>query len=517
MRKFYPVTVMAALALVALGASLFDWHRLGVLSPLFSSALALWSTLGVFVGSLLLAGLLAIAGHRKERQEQEVVAFVGKRIRNHFHSSEVHFRTMSPDLAASGLLGDNDVDAARRLATSTGRIIAILHNDARFFRYEPVHLAIRAEEMGIRAFSYRISAVQTLAIRTGILGTFVGLIMSLQQVQEVFVLRSAQMSAGANPQHAIEFEGLMERISGLMGDVIEGLAIAFGTSIAGIVAAILISLIASVARWREAKLIGQIQRLAISAQRFFRDTSVVNEELVRTAEDLREALKDNLRVLSETRTDIHGHVGRLETTARTMAEGLSKPALLFAQQASDIKAMLEQGREATLHVRTVAERMQLIESMTSERLERLVADMDRHATGGMLALENTLKISRDSTAASLAGMTASLSDGLSRASEALSAGLNDTLRDSLRRGIAEGVSNHLSGSSALVAQMIARTQRDSERQVRRAFIVYVVAILAISVGQIALQQWGSIQRISASAISPAAPASAREALTDGRR
>lgn len=509
------LVVLAVVALATLTVA-WLWRDDPALVPLFASPSALWSTIGIFVGSLFIACSFFFMGHRKARRERRTLGFVEKRIQNFYHSPEILYRPREPDFAATGLLADNAPEANERLMTSTGRILSMLHNDARFFRYEPVHLVMRAEEPNLRQFSLRISAVQTLAIRAGILGTFVGLIMSLGQVQEVFLLRGTEIGNSSQAASlAADFNDIKTRMGHLMGEVVQGLALAFGTSIAGILAAILIALLASFARGREDRLIREIQSVAIAAQRLFRDTTSSNGEFARTAEELQDALKANLSTLSETRADVHRHAERLATVSGQLAEGLSDPVRLFAENSAGIKSMLEQGRDAAENVRQMIERMRAIETLSAQRLEQLSTDIDRAATSSRDAVSAALEHNRQAVDAALEKATAVLSAGLSNTGTLVVAGLGNSIEEGFRRGLAEGLAAHLSGPGSPVQDLLERVSSDSRRQQHRAFVLYVAAIIGLTLANITSAHWDGISRMYSAAWLPSSSAGV-EGATDAR-
>lgn len=493
MQKIFSAAQSITISLLVAGPAAADETFAGhLLSPFFASPAALWSTVGVFVLSLLVSAILFGLGVFKAKREKETIDLVDYRIKNKNHSQEILYHNHASDLSSSGLLGDNPIDRRRRLATSTGRILSMLHSDAKMFRYQPVHLAIRAEESGIRNYSRKISTIQTLALRTGILGTFIGLILSLRRVQEVFLLRGSQFDTHS----AIELEKFMSEIGDLMREVVEGLTLAFGTSISGIAAAILISFIAAAARWREDLLTGKIHDVASKAQRLFRETSSFNEALAQTVEELNESLKDNLSTLADVRADIYQHGENLQTAAKTVASGLSEPVQLFAEQTENIKAMLTASRDAAQNSARIAEQMQSIETATIGRMENLNRSLEKSISQSAQTLQTALDADRTALHSELREISSTISEALTRATQVLSEGMEKQLGESLRGGITESMQGFMPGLA--VREVIASLQRESRRKMRHAFAVYLAAIMAVTTIQIASLHWSELQNLLSS-------------------
>ncbi|MEN3794667.1 hypothetical protein [Fulvimarina sp. MAC3] len=511
---------MIAVSTVAAAAILvFAWRWLAgsteALAPFFASRAAFWSTIGIFVGTVGMALVLVALSWRHRRQEREVIDFASRRIDAARHD-RTKFSAEASDLSRSGLLGDEDAKIRERSRTSAAHVLALLFNDARFFRYQPVHLAVRAEEARLRGYSRSISAVQVFAIRAGILGTFVGLIWSLGQVQEVFLLRGTESASQGQPGLADELAALKDEIGVLVGDVVQGLALAFGTSIAGILAAIVIALLAAFVRWRETLLAAHIEKTGQKSQLFFREAFRGNEELIRTAEELRGAIKDNLDEVKDARSHLHQHAERLSNTAGEIGAGLADPVRLLAEQSAEIRAMLDHGREAARQVGGIAEKMQSIETMSSERLAKLSDHMDTLLRSQSDLLRAAIDENRAVTAKGLQEVSSSLTTGLGSAGRDLAEGLGPKLEDGLREGVSEALAGMTRQMQDALKDGLRQVEAERRRAQRSGLVLHAAALSTLTLAGILAIYFSAGQSPTAAATTAATQTGARLSVGEGR-
>ena len=473
---------MMAFLLISIIAAMLapSWLRgVDALAPFMASQAARWSTVGIFVGSLAIVVLLMLLSWRHQKREYEATDFIDQRL-DEAQLDPPKFSASAASLSDSHLLGDDDARVRARQATSSGRVVALLFNDARFFRYQPVHLAVRAEEATLRRLSRSISAVQVFAIRAGILGTFVGLIGSLARVQTVFMLRGTESAAQGQVAVGDDLAAIRQEIGILVGDVVQGLALAFGTSIAGILAAMIIAFAAACVRWNESRLLERIEKVGQKSQLFFRQAFRGNEELIRTAEELRGAIKENLGEIREVRSHLHLHSERLSATAGEIGAGLVDPVRLLADQSSEIRAMLEHNREATRQVGQVAERMKSIEMMSGERLEKLSDHMDMVMRSQADALLSAVDETRTVTAEGLKAVSANLLSGLSSTGRDLATGLGPKVEAGLRDGVSRALADLSRQTEEALRDGIRQVQAEGRRSHRTGFLLYAAALATLT-------------------------------------
>ena len=113
---------------------------------------------------------------------------------------------------------------------------------------------------------YRFESFQKQAIRLGILGTFIGLIIAINQNTEILTKLSTNTDAGKLGVKAIEgmIKSAISKDSALVENLFCALKISFSTSIAGLVAAFMLSVMLSRLRLKSAPMLQIYQDVAIT-------------------------------------------------------------------------------------------------------------------------------------------------------------------------------------------------------------------------------------------------------------
>lgn len=405
-------------------------------NPIKNSPNSLASIIGIFLLFILLTAFAVFQSVRRERYERSIMDFLRDRINKVDDPSDAWaYQRDATDVWRTGLMGSDRNLIKQRQQSITGRLIALIYSDARFHRFEPVHLTMRTESSDLSRFSNRISSYQTMAIRLGILGTFIGLIASLGQVQNLFLLRGTQIANPDVTTLSSELSSIKSEISNLMGEVVQGLTLAFGTSIAGIIAAILIVMVASIIRGRERRLANDIQNAVQEVQLFIRRQLGSSEELVQTAKELREVLKGNVIQLENTRKNINHNTEKLSFVAEQFGEGIANPLSEFIRTSSRLDQMLSQSTGAVQGLMTMQESLQTGQQDATSKLEALNTSFLSAAQAQNDALRQSMEANNNTIREAASVLTS----GLDLAFGTLGTNLAQSLKNDMSRQIQESV------------------------------------------------------------------------------
>jgi hypothetical protein len=279
----------------------------------------------------------------------------------------------------------------------------------------------RLSDLAIGKFD--LTWLQTTAIRLGILGTFVGLVSQLVEIRRILAGAPAQPAEnGAEPVAPSRVEAA--------GEAVAALALAFNSSISGLLAALLLALMAVVvgARTREVRqalakyvwsLGGRDERSAATAA-----VDPAAAEAIRAASaELREGGNQLAAAARELREQIRAETESLRALAAEQAKALTSAAQL-AKQVETAETRLLGAFEASL-ARTAAAQGNALAGV-EQRMAAIATILERHENNAHRALQN--------------------------AAAEMAAQLDGKLAPSLDR-IAEALANHQTPGSPRLAQL----------------------------------------------------------------
>lgn len=294
---------------------------------------------------------------------------------------------------------DNDMHRGRVFA----RLVSTMVAGSRVLSFETPSALLGTFEPEITEHARRLREVQTSAIRLGILFTFVGLIGAMEPVTRLFGLGAA---APPSPSE----------IGNLMREVVGSLGLAFGTSIAGLAAALAITWLIADLRRREDALLVQVQDVAQGLQFVLRNSAMpssVNKMFDDHVKHLAEhtlAMKDHALNVSEAQralksqleaqdtaiqtfiTDLKAGRNALSDVVRTQQDEVARLGqayrdLVGAEDriAQGLEAALQKGAAAGAlalgsHVETVAAAVKGITPLTDTAADRLAATTTAQVT-----------------------------------------------------------------------------------------------------------------------------------------
>lgn len=212
----------------------------------------------------------------------------------------------------------------------------MLRKSAKEGRFDPIGLTIDRVAEQVFGGSFGIRDAQQLGVRLGILFTFVGIILSLSNVNEL--MNSATLSEDQT-REAIRA-------------IVAALGLAFLSSVSGLTAAIMLQLLGSTLRAKEIALIESFQQIATVIQGIYARAAVKTDEqeLVRTLEAHRTEIFSLDRSIAETS-------GRLANGLKDMGGLIQEPIDALRRQSETLASALGAQQQAMAAVADLSDRL----------------------------------------------------------------------------------------------------------------------------------------------------------------
>ncbi|MBC8130374.1 MAG: hypothetical protein H7Y08_08645 [Rhizobiaceae bacterium] len=348
-----------------------------------------------------------------------------------------------------------------------------IRKDAEAFRYEPVALIVERVAGTILSGSAGLRDAQQIGLRLGILGTFIGMSLALVDVTAI-LSEAADATAG----------------EAATASIITNLSVAFGTSIAGLVAAILLQIVGGALREREIAVLRHLQELAARLQGLYR-----NAELGGSLGADIDVLKDRL---GEHGRDLASHRIRVARDSQTMVDATRDVARAFASPLAGIQE-------------------------TGDRLASLIAEQ-REAIGALSATSVGVAALQEQVSGHFERAIAMSAETQRRQSEDLRAeiaALSGTLAGELAAGLqgAKGLAEvetmlvRLDAVAGLLRQLVSAQKAILERLT--LFLAAVVAIAVAVAATIVLSSHAGASRPTT--VDPSLSAPLPDVLPEGQR
>lgn len=255
--------------------------------------------------------------------EGRAIAEAGGRIGVLKNQAEIAESDLSSGFFSGGALAMAD---AKR--TATYAMLENIRKDASVYRYEPIALIVERVVPVVTGGSQRLRDAQTLGLRLGILGTFVGMSLALVDVTQIFSA-TADVGTSQNAIHAI----------------IGKLSVAFGTSIAGLVAAILLQIVLGGLLAREDDTLKDLQELAADAQGVCRRCEV-RSSVGREMRDLQETVRGHREDIESQAVRVSREVERLADFAGSASVAFAAPLESLERSGKALSALVDGQRQA---------------------------------------------------------------------------------------------------------------------------------------------------------------------------
>lgn len=414
----------------AIGAGTPERPVLPVLGPLVAGGLAGWATLGVYLLAVAGAATAALPGFGALARERQVLEQASRTIADNARraregaasvgAGEVSVR----DLVTFGSASD----LPRPERTNAYKMLEAIARQANALRFDPVYMVVLSHAQRLYAGSAGVRVWQSLGLRVGILFTFVGLVLSLGQVQAIFIGRAGEQVSDLPVSALVEPIGL----------VVANLALAFGTSVAGLLAAVLLQFVVSALSAREQAIEAEMERIAGDAQAFCRRR--IGDSPLEARMGLLEA------ALGKHEDSIRHEAGRLDAASREIgasaadaAARLEAPIARMARDSDALARLLERQAAAIDAANTLAERLG-----GAER---------RLATAFASALEAGAAAQKEALAEHAQRLDArgeAALDGVRRAADAVVGRIEDRVAAPLERAVA-ALERRRAGSRAVAA------------------------------------------------------------------
>jgi hypothetical protein len=430
--EFYRANAVFFIFVLGLGGFFGSYLLLMVVAPTFATQLipafepvaadfsSAASTAGVFWLTFLggvYASTLALA---RLWREQQIGIWIDEKA-NASRDMLAHDRSVGwqiPGMESHFLTQVSNAPASRMAASTHGRIVRAIEADARDLRFEPVPVVVERVMDEVTRGTAEIKVWQHYAVRLGILFTFIGLILALGPLQE--------MLNQANAQKGVP--GFTSQIQGQVAKVVENLALAFGASVSGLVAALVLQIAHGKVRERERSLVenlaSRVSTLQFLARRVRSDNTLLHdidalrhelgthrEELSHSSRTLQAdiaALVTRVADVSSTRTALVDMlekqrlaVERNETLARSLADADNRLKTLFDERLAQAEAAGRESARITMDgmralgeavIREIrsgygSEARKKLEELLAERFERAASALENAGSARMRAID----------------------------------------------------------------------------------------------------------------------------------
>ncbi|WP_076997218.1 hypothetical protein [Variovorax sp. KK3] len=209
------------------------------------------------------------------------------------------------------------------------RMVQSLCHEAASGRFPPISTLAQIYANELRDGTRRLRGPQTLALRLGILGTFIGLLLALGTLGAMFVKITNRSLGGEE-----------------LGALVNSMTIAFGTSVAGLLSAILIQFIGESLFLQQRGIMKRIED-AIGRVVTVLSMTLTGSELARNLDAFADQLVRHRNGLADHATQVRSSVGDSVATAERNAQALNDGVRAMASTQGQFATLVE-GHNALL-------------------------------------------------------------------------------------------------------------------------------------------------------------------------
>lgn len=233
--------------------------------------------------------------------------------------------------------------------TAAFELNEILRRNAIERRFDPVGNAVERVAEKVLGGSFGVRDAQQLGVRLGILFTFIGIVLSLSGVD--VIMGDKQLGDAA--------------IRSAIRNIVGSLGLAFVSSIAGLLASILLQVLGSGLRVREMVLIEALQKIATTIQGFY---------IRATANTDRDAIADQIRLhrddINSLNIDIATKGDRIANAMKDMAGLIEQPFAALRRQSDLLTITIAAQEKALTAVSELAGRVAALQSDVAAAQEK---------------------------------------------------------------------------------------------------------------------------------------------------
>ncbi|WP_147307897.1 hypothetical protein [Fulvimarina endophytica] len=200
--------------------------------------------------------------------------------------------------------------------------------DGRTFRYDPVTSVVERVVHRVSNGSQELRDTQQFGIRLGILGTFLGMTSALAQVVGL-----------VGPDQTLETSSLAIR------DVVAGLSVGFGTSVAALLAALLLQILGWSLSGRESEFEEALQKLAARMQGLWREAESMGS-IGTQMDGLKQALVETQRHLERQSKALGADRAAMGEAYLEAADILRHPVAALRETGETFRAVLADQHKA---------------------------------------------------------------------------------------------------------------------------------------------------------------------------
>lgn len=293
-----------------------------------------------------------------------------------------------------------DVPPNDHVTHTSVRMVQSLCHEATSGRFPPISTTTQIYSGEITERARRLRAPQTLALRLGILGTFIGLLLALDHLGGLF-------------DSAIVKQLDAKDVKPLVGSM----TVAFGTSVAGLLAAILVQLFGEALNVRYERITRQIED-TVGRVVTVLSLSMTGSHLVRTAESLADRMNQHKQELSDHADNVQRASRRGIRAVRGNANALKDGVVALRGSHSALSEVLSHHTSLMGEIRGGLQRLSGVDaslaSALKTHLDALQTSAQAIATASGEAVRDSLKPIQTSLLEQSASTSTSL-ENLSRA------------------------------------------------------------------------------------------------------
>jgi methyl-accepting chemotaxis protein len=240
--------------------------------------------------------------------------------------------------------------------TATFKLIDAIRCDGERGRFDPINLMVERVADQVLGGTSGIRHSQQLGVRLGILGTFIGILLSLNGVGGV-------VGGGGVTQ---------ESIQDAIRAVVASLGVAFATSIAGLLSATLLQIMAGSLQRRESDVLERLHRLAADVQGICRVAARDGDQ-----HELEATLREHRETINGFIKDLNIGADRVTRAVEAVTSSMDKPLEAIRRQGADLDAALHRQSDAIAHLSAIATTMRELEDAMAATQRQ---GMERFAT-----------------------------------------------------------------------------------------------------------------------------------------
>lgn len=409
---------------------------------IFGNGSSAWASAAIF-DIVALLGLPSLARSRTRLAREEIAAKGAQQIC--LEKGPALLKTARPGQSPFFSGGYNAVPQVE--TTAAFAMAENIRKDAESYRYEPIAMILDRVAGRLVAGTGYLRDIQQLGLRLGILGTFFGMAMALVKLNGMFA-PDAPVEAGRNAISAI----------------VDQVYLAFGTSIAGLISAVLLQITAWGLRTREIAAQDLFQNLAAAIQALYRSAEM-GQSIGLNMDLLKDEIVEHRRDMASQQYVLGDYTRAMEDATREAAHVFEKPLDAIRNTGERLSALLAEQDSAMKSLGDTARSVATLQEQVSGHFGKAISEAGEVQKAAFAALKDEITIMAT-------GIHAQISEGFQS---------DDRFTN------AEALEKNLSDVAALLRETIAQQKRG-----QRLHLIFVAATLCLFIAGAGTTFWFSV-------------------------